>query len=173
MSGAAATARVCLQSQVDFGLGPRCLGFGDTPQSAVMRSRTGHVAFLDIDSVPLTLVAAPDHRLASSVRVSSEDLHGERLLVNVPGCSFRMAADKIIGPETERVEAGGVLVMRAWAEQRLGIALLPEFAVSTALESGKLAKLAFRTPQLNLRLVWRGDQNSSPGLRDLLYAASA
>jgi DNA-binding transcriptional LysR family regulator len=33
--------------------------------------------------------------------------------------------------------------MRAWAEQGLGISLLPEFAVSTALRSGTLAKLDF------------------------------
>jgi DNA-binding transcriptional LysR family regulator len=131
------------------------------------------LTFLDIDSVPLALVAAPEHPLAGRVRVMSEDLRGERLLVNVPGCSFRMAADKIIGPGTERIETGAVSIMQAWAEKGLGISLLPEFAVSTAVKSGKLTRLALSAPELSLRLVWRGDEEDSPGLRELLYAASA
>lgn len=66
-----------------------------------------------------------------------DDLRGERLLVNVPACSFWMAADQILGPGLERVRLG-----------------LP-------------------TPDLSLRLVWRADREILPGLRDVLYAASA
>jgi DNA-binding transcriptional LysR family regulator len=84
-----------------------------------------------------------------------------------------LAADKIIGPGSERVQAGGVSVMRAWAEQGLGISLLPEFAVSTVLSSGTLAELDFPTPDLSLRLVRRSDRKDLPGLREVLYAASA
>ncbi|MFV2174049.1 LysR family transcriptional regulator [Actinomadura sp. LOL_016] len=128
------------------------------------------LTFLDIDTVPLTLVTAPGHRLCGRTGLSPDDLSGERLLVNVPGCSFYMAADKALGPEPERVPAGGVQVMRAWAEQGLGIALLPEFAVTTALRSGSLTELGLPVPALSLRLVWRGDREALPGLRDLLYA---
>ncbi|WP_086824442.1 LysR family transcriptional regulator [Allokutzneria sp. NRRL B-24872] len=131
------------------------------------------LTFLDIDTVPLVLVAAAGHRLVGRARVTREDLAGERLLTNVPGCSFLMAADKIIGAGPERVRAGGVSVMRAWAEQGLGVALLPEFAVSAAVESGTLAALPFFAPTLSLRLVWRDDREDVPGLRDVLYAASA
>ena len=84
-----------------------------------------------------------------------------------------MAADKIIGPGPERVQAGAVPVMRAWAEQGMGISLLPEFAVSTAIQSGALTKLGIPTLDLSLRLVWRSDREDLPGLRDVLYAASA
>jgi DNA-binding transcriptional LysR family regulator len=133
----------------------------------------GPLAFLDVDEVPLALVAAPGHRLHRHPSLVPGDLSGERLLVNVPNCSFFMAADKIIGPAPERVHAGGVPVMRAWAEQGLGIALLPEFAVSAALESGTLARLRLPAPGLSLRLIWRSDREDHPGLRDLLYAASA
>jgi DNA-binding transcriptional LysR family regulator len=100
------------------------------------------------------------------------DLVDERLLVNTPNCSFLMAADKILGPGTERVRAGGVAVMRAWAEQGLGIALLPQFAVATTLESGALTRIALPAPDLCLRLVWREDRAELPGLRDVLYAAA-
>ncbi|MEV8638121.1 LysR family transcriptional regulator [Streptosporangium sp. NPDC051023] len=131
------------------------------------------LTFLDVGAVPLALVAAPGHRLRGRPHLSPGDLSGERLLVNVSNCSFLLAAEKIIGPGPERVQAGGVPVMRAWAEQGLGICLLPEFAVSTALESGTLTKLALSAPDLSLRLVWRDDREDLPGLRDVLYAACA
>ncbi|MEU7002634.1 LysR substrate-binding domain-containing protein [Nonomuraea sp. NPDC046570] len=72
----------------------------------------------------------------------------------------------------ERVRAGGVSVMCAWAAQGLGISLLPEFVVSASLRSGTLARLGLFAPDLSLRLVWRGDREDLPGLRDVLYAAS-
>ena len=131
------------------------------------------LAFLDVEAVPLALVAAPSHRLLGRPNLVPADLSGERLLVNVPNCSFFMAADKIIGPGPERVQAGAVPVMRAWAEQGMGISLLPEFAVSTAIQSGALTKLGIPTLDLSLRLVWRSDREDLPGLRDVLYAASA
>ncbi|GII61701.1 LysR family transcriptional regulator [Sphaerisporangium krabiense] len=131
------------------------------------------LTFVDVDMVPLALVAAPGHRLAESTQVVPDDLNGERLLVNVPACSFWMAADRILGPGPERVRAGSVAVIRAWAEQGLGLALLPEFAISDSLTNGTLTRLPLTTPDLSLRLVWRSDRETLPGLRDLLYAASA
>ncbi|WP_328808923.1 LysR family transcriptional regulator [Nonomuraea montanisoli] len=130
------------------------------------------LTFLDVDSVPLVLVAAPGHPLLGRPQVSPDDLAGERLLVNAANCSFLMAADRLIGPGPERVQVGGVQVMRAWAEQGLGIALLPGFAVAAALGAGTLARLAFPAPGLSLRLVWHADREATlPGLRDVLYAA--
>ncbi|WP_203881003.1 LysR family transcriptional regulator [Planotetraspora kaengkrachanensis] len=131
------------------------------------------LTFVDLDPVPLVLVAAPDHRLSGRRHLEPGDLSGERLLVNVPNCSFRMAADKLLGPGPRRVQAGGVAVMRAWAEQDLGMALLPAFAVDAALRSGTLVDLGLAAPDLLLRLVWRADREELPGLRDVLYAASA
>jgi DNA-binding transcriptional LysR family regulator len=130
------------------------------------------LTFLDVDAVPLVLVAAPGHRLRGVPRLAPDDLSSERLLVNVANCSFLLAADMIIGPGPERIQAGGVAVMRAWAEQGLGISLLPEFAVSAALKAGTLTELDLSTPDLSLRLVWRSDREGLPGLRDVLYAAS-
>ncbi|MGK5558941.1 LysR family transcriptional regulator, partial [Actinomadura kijaniata] len=94
------------------------------------------LTFLDVEPVPLALVAAPGHPLGGRPALAPADLAGERLLVNVPACSFRMAADRLLGPGPERVPADGVPVMRAWAEQGLGVALLPEFAVAPALAAG-------------------------------------
>ncbi|GAA0243286.1 LysR family transcriptional regulator [Cryptosporangium japonicum] len=119
------------------------------------------LTFVDAGVVPLVLVAAPDRGSAS-----------DPLLVNVPQCSFRLAAERLFGTDRPVVEAGGVAVMRAWAEQGLGIALLPEFAVAASLAAGTLVRLGTPAPDLALRLVWRADREARPGLRDLLYAAS-
>ncbi|WP_326691173.1 MULTISPECIES: LysR substrate-binding domain-containing protein [unclassified Streptomyces] len=62
--------------------------------------------------------------------------------------------------------------MRAWAEHGLGITLLPGFAVADNLRSGAPARPALPLPDLSLRLMWRADRESSPGVRDLRYAAA-
>ncbi|WP_182900998.1 LysR family transcriptional regulator [Microbispora sp. H10830] len=131
------------------------------------------LAFLDLDPVPLALVAAPDHPLAAAYRLRKEDLYGQRLLVNVPACSFWLAGERLLGDRVERVRAGGVPVMRAWAERGLGITLLPWFAVADQVAAGALARLAFDVPGLSLRLVWRADRETLPGMREILYASAA
>jgi DNA-binding transcriptional LysR family regulator len=131
------------------------------------------LAHVDLDPVPLVLVAAPDHPLRGRPDLRPADLAADRLLVNVPGCTFRMAADRLFGPRPERTQVAGVAVLRAWAEQGLGVSLLPEFAVAAALAAGTLVRLDLPAPTLAMRLVWRPDREDRPGLRDVLYAACA
>lgn len=130
------------------------------------------LTFIDLDPVPLALVSAPAHPLAARTALTPGDLKHERLLVNVPECSFWMAGNKILGSGPKRIKVGGVPVMRAWAEHGLGISLLPRFAVADSLRSGALVQLGLPLPDLSLRLVWREDQESLPGMRDILYAAA-
>ncbi|MFI6587855.1 LysR family transcriptional regulator [Embleya sp. NPDC050493] len=131
------------------------------------------LAFVDLEPVGLVLVAAPGHPLGGRSPIVGDDLRGHRLLVNAAACSFRLAGDRLLGAEVEQVRVGGVAVIRAWAEQGLGVALLPTFAVADQLASGKLIRLALDAPDLSLRLVWRPDRESVPGLREVLYAAAA
>ncbi|BCM70142.1 hypothetical protein EASAB2608_05476 [Streptomyces sp. EAS-AB2608] len=130
------------------------------------------LGFVDLDPVPLALVAAPTHPLAGRTALVPADLDHERLLVNVPECSFWMAGERILGAGPVRIRAGGVPVMRAWAEHGLGISLLPRFAVADSLRAGTLVRLDLALPDLSLRLVWREDRETLPGLRDILYAAA-
>ncbi|WP_225994591.1 LysR substrate-binding domain-containing protein [Streptomyces sp. SS1-1] len=108
---------------------------------------------------------------------TAADLEDERLLVNVPECPFWLAGQHLFGPGPRRVRAGGAPVMRAWAEHALGVTLLPRFAVASSLGAGSLGagtlvELALPVPDLSLRLVWREDRETLPGLRDILYAAA-
>ncbi|WP_433759630.1 LysR family transcriptional regulator [Nocardia sp. CA-135398] len=130
------------------------------------------LAFLDLDPVPLALVAAPTHPLTARSGLTPADLVDERLLVNVPECSFWMAGEKVLGSGPRRVKAGAVPVMRAWTEHGLGISLLPEFAVADGIAHGTLVRLDLPVPELSLRLVWRADQEALPEMREVLYAAA-
>lgn len=142
------------------------LGFGVPPDT--------RLDFADLETVPLVLVAEPSHPLAGAASVTREDLRDVRLLVSSSAaCSFTLAGEWLIGPGPERVRVGGVAVMRACAQQGLGVALLPEFAVAAELAAGALTRLAFTAPDLSLRLVWRPDREAAPGVRDMLYALSA
>jgi DNA-binding transcriptional LysR family regulator len=149
---------------LDTGNGLGELGF--TPPAAPLD-------FIDLEPVPLALVCAPTHPLRGKSQITREDLRGQKLLVNVPACSFWLAAERLLGSDVQRVSAGGVAVMRAWAEQGLGITLLPEFALTDQLTSGTLVRLRLDIPDLCLRLVWRADRETLPGVREVLYAASA
>ncbi|GAA3466347.1 LysR family transcriptional regulator [Nonomuraea roseola] len=148
------------------------LDSGDDVGGLGFPAPAGPLAFIDLDPVPLALVAAPAHPLAARAALTPGDLEHERLLVNVPECSFWMAGNKILGSGPRRIKAGGVPVMRAWAEHGLGISLLPRFAVADSLRSGALVPLDLPLPDLSLRLVWREDRESLPGMRDILYAAA-
>ncbi|GAA4201429.1 LysR family transcriptional regulator [Actinocatenispora rupis] len=118
--------------------------------------------FLDVADVPLVLVGAPDRPEGP-------------LLCTEPGCSFWLAADRVLGTAADRVELGTVGVIRAWAAGGRGHALLPEFAVADDLATGRLVRL----PQpaaapLSLRLAWRtGRDRTDADLRAVLYALSA
>lgn len=148
---------------LDTGEGLGGLGFGLPPAP---------LDFLDLETVRLMLVAAPDHPLSGRQRVTREDLRDQDLLVNVPACSFWLAGERLLGQDVRRVRAGGVAVMRAWAERGLGVTLLPEFAVSAQLTEGSLVRLSLDTTPLALRLVWRADREDVPGLREVLYAVA-
>ncbi|NUS10163.1 MAG: LysR family transcriptional regulator [Streptomyces sp.] len=130
--------------------------------------------FLDLDPVPLVLVASPAHPQAAADELAPADLDGQRLLVNnASTCSFALAAARIFGPRVERVQAGSVAVMRAWARQGVGLALLPAFAVTPDLAAGALVALPLRLPTLHLRLAWPPAAAAHPSTRALLYASTA
>ncbi|AEV84787.1 LysR family transcriptional regulator [Actinoplanes sp. SE50] len=166
--------RLALLTDVDAGRldAALLLDTGSTLGELGFRPPAASLRFLDLAPVPLTLVTEPHHELQRRPSHPTS-LHGQRLLLNAPNCSFALAADKLLGPGPERTFVGSLPTARSWAEQGLGVALLPEFAIADAVRNGTLAVLDFPLPALTLRLVWRADRENTPHVRDLLYAASA
>ncbi|MFI2608807.1 LysR family transcriptional regulator [Kitasatospora sp. NPDC018619] len=109
---------------------------------------------LDLQDVPLALVAAPAHPLARAAELTPEHLRGHRLLVDSPSCSYRLAGERLLGHHVRRLHTGAVPTTRACAEQGLGIALLPAHAVHAHVAAGTLTRLPLDPPPLRLRLLW-------------------
>ncbi|GAB3572079.1 hypothetical protein GCM10027445_28580 [Amycolatopsis endophytica] len=118
----------------------------------------GDLSFVDIESVRLFLVARPGPV-------------PDPLLVTPKGCSFRMAAERLLGTSRRRLEFDSVSTIRAWATQGLGVALLPDFVVSGDLAAGTLVALPKESGELAMRVAWRTDRDND--LRDVLYAMAA
>jgi DNA-binding transcriptional LysR family regulator len=130
------------------------------------------LTFLDLDPVPLVVAAPPTHPMAGRRGLGPPDMAGQRLLVAPAGCSFRIAGERVFGAVPDRVQMDSMAVIRGWTAKGMGIALLPEFAVAAELIAGTLVRLDFAVPDLALRLVWRADRETLPGLREVLYAAA-
>lgn len=140
------------------------LGFAPVP--------TG-LTHADVDEIPIALVASPDHPLAGRPTVGNADVLAHNLLVSEGQCSYRLLADRITLGQGSRTEVGSIAVIKAWAANGLGMALLPLFAVEEGLSTGTLVALPLRPPppSLRLRLVWRTTRDDDLDLRAVLYAA--
>lgn len=114
--------------------------------------------FLDIGEASLIMVEAPGRT-------------DPTMLVTTAGCSARLAADRVLGPDVRRRELPSVATVREWVRQGHGLAVLPDFVVESDLASGALVALAFDAPPLALRLAWQ--RGGEERLRDVLYALSA
>ncbi|MFJ3490648.1 LysR family transcriptional regulator [Leifsonia aquatica] len=130
------------------------------------------LALLDVEPVPLSVVVAPSHPLASTATLDPSAIASYPFIGNTHACSFWLAADTLTGPKTERIEAGSVTIAKAWVAQGLGVAVLPDFAIAPELTAGSLVRLPAAAPQLCLRLVWRPDREIQLGVRELLYAVA-
>ncbi|HVV10272.1 LysR family transcriptional regulator [Amycolatopsis sp.] len=120
---------------------------------------TPELSFVDVDTVRLFLVSRPGGASAGT------------LLITPEGCSFRMAAERMLPTYERRIEFDSVSTIRSWITQGLGVALLPEFAVAGDLADGTLVALDTPPAELALRVVWREDD--SRDLREVLYAMAA
>lgn len=130
---------------------------------------------LDVRDVTMTVVAPPEHPLVGRPVTIAEVQRTGGLIGREPRCSFWMATQRWLGPDTDLTAVGGLAQVREWVAAGRGIALLPEFAVHSDLASGRLVAVDVETPPLQLRLLWRENQDRQANdtahrLRPLLYA---
>ncbi|BCJ37089.1 LysR family transcriptional regulator [Actinocatenispora thailandica] len=173
--------RVRLRPEPDRGLLLAALERGDIDAAVLLDAgeHLGDLGFpppdsalehLDIRPVAMTVVVSPRHPLLGRPVTMGEIQRTGGLIGREPRCSFWMATRRWLGPDVDLTAVGGLAQVRDWTAAGRGIALLPEFAVHADLDSGRLAALDVPAPPLQLRLVWRHDEEATSRLRPLLYA---
>lgn len=111
------------------------------------------------------ILAAPDHRLASSLRVSAQDLMDEEVLLKALGCSYRNQFERqLIAAGAHPggfLEFQGVETIKRCVQIGLGIAPLPRMAVEAELASGQLVALPWEGPELQIStyVVWNPERH--------------
>ncbi|WP_220131259.1 substrate-binding domain-containing protein [Streptomyces sp. PT12] len=128
------------------------------------------IEYLDVREVPMTVVVPPGHPLLRRPVTMQGIRQTGGLIGRESRCSFWMATERWLGPDTDLTAVGGLAQVREWVATGRGIALLPEFTVHADLGSRRIAQLDVPAPPLQLRLIWREDHKNANGLRQLLYA---
>ncbi|WP_405179097.1 LysR family transcriptional regulator [Nocardia sp. NBC_01377] len=133
---------------------------------------TSAMSHLDIREVAMTTVAAPGSPLLGHPVTIDEIRRTGGLIGRESRCAFWMATQRWLGPDSDLRAVGGLAQVREWVAIGRGIAVLPEFAVRTDLETGRLVAIDVQTPPLHLRLIWLRNREATDSLQQLLYALS-
>ncbi|MEU3231437.1 LysR family transcriptional regulator [Nocardiopsis alba] len=125
---------------------------------------------------PLSLVAAPGHRLVEAGEVTVAELRKERVLGTEPGCAYRDLFESVLtGQDVEPfpiLEVGPTDTIKRGVAEGLGISLLPTVVVREELRSGRLVELPWSVEgRLHTRLLWRRG-GERPALRALIETAT-
>jgi len=120
------------------------------------------------------LLAAPEHRLANGFGVQPDDLHEETFLLTEAGCTYRAAFEnrlRAAGVQPSiTMEFGSVEAIKQCVMANLGITLLPEIAVCSEVNQGRLVSLPWFEPNFHMftRLLWHKDKWLSPALKEFI-----
>lgn len=149
------------------------LDVGDALGDLGFTAPRGDLDYLDVREVGMVTVADPANPMAQQPVSRAMLRQNAVLLGQEQRCSYWMATQHWLGPNTPLIAVGGVPQIKEWAREGRGVAVLPDFTVRDELDAGILRQLEIETPPLRLRLVWRrGEDTHRPALRDLLYAIS-
>ncbi|HVU14696.1 MAG TPA: LysR family transcriptional regulator [Phototrophicaceae bacterium] len=122
----------------------------------------------------LLLLAAPEHHLNDGGCVQPDDLRDESLLLTEAGCSYRGAFENRLLARgvrpTTTMEFGSVEAIKQCVMANLGLTLLPEIAVCSEVNQGKLVALPWFEPDFHMgtRLIWHKDKWLSPALQEFI-----
>jgi DNA-binding transcriptional LysR family regulator len=122
----------------------------------------------------VVLVAASKHPLTQRTTVRPRDLSGEHLLLTEEGCAYRKKFERILAARGVKPQGVGefasVEAIKQCAILGMGIALLPEIAVASAIRSGALRVLPWRGPDVSMstHIVWHKDRSLTPAMRGFL-----
>jgi len=98
-----------------------------------------------LGSEPLLCVTYPGHPLTTRERVDFKDLDGEVLLLPKSDCGYRMVFEQSLAAEKVApatiIEMNSTEAIKQTIMVGLGITVIPEIAVRTELNEGRMAKI--------------------------------
>ncbi len=126
---------------------------------------------------PFYILVAPDHPLASRTKLDIEDFNGETFLLTEKGCSYRTffersLSQKGMGGITE-LEFNSAEAIKQCAKIGMGIAILPEMAVTAELSRGELVSLPWDMTATSFatQMFWHEEKWISPAIHAFLNLA--
>ncbi|MEK4003654.1 LysR family transcriptional regulator [Paenibacillus sp. FSL H3-0333] len=123
------------------------------------------------------LLAAPDHRLASRPALAIEDFHGETFLLTEQGCSYRSFFERSLSQKgmagITELEFHSAEAIKQCAKLGMGIAILPEMAVSEELKRGELISLPWDLTAVSFatQMFWHEEKWLSPAIEAFIHLA--
>ena len=139
---------------------------------APLRSPSAVVELLVVE--PMRMVTYPDHPLFGLSKVRPADLRGETMLLTEAGCSYRAIFERLLHKDktylSSILEFHSVEAIKQCTMGGLGIAVLPEVAVTTEVAAGRLAILPYDMTRCRVetQLAWHKDKWLSPALQAFL-----
>jgi DNA-binding transcriptional LysR family regulator len=112
------------------------------------------VAFMPLSKEEMTIIAAPDHRLARKKTVTFSDLAREPLIMKERGSGTRKVVDELFATQGCKpeilMETSNAEFIKELVQRGEGISFLVKAAVAAELKEKKLVQVALQGPTLHL-----------------------
>jgi DNA-binding transcriptional LysR family regulator len=129
----------------------------------------------------ISVIAAPDHRLASLERAGPDDLDGEVVLFPAApdsGCAYRgqferQLTDRHVSPR-DALEFASIETVKQCVVAGMGVSALPSVAVEADVAAGNLVRLAWRGAfEVYTQVVWNARRSATPAMAAFIETAKA
>lgn len=123
---------------------------------------------------PMTVLAAPQHRLANYKIITPHDLNGESIIFTEEGCSYRTLLQSFLAAEQVQLknsmEVNSIQAIKHFTASGLGVTLLPVSSAVQEIAEGHLVSIPWAGPDFNLstQVVYHKDKWLSPALQSFL-----
>ena len=120
---------------------------------------------------PMVILSSPGHPLARKEGVYPQDLNGAPLILTEKDCTYRLLFESMLAQYAIKsrsvIETGNVQAIKQFAMGGLGITFLPLVAVEEECAQGRLARLNWKGPALEMltQVVYHRNKWISPPLK--------
>jgi len=123
---------------------------------------------------PFYVLVAPDHPLAARTALAIEDFNDETFLLTEKGCSYRTFFERSLSQKgvggITKLEFNSAEAIKQCAKIGMGIAILPEMAVTAEVNRGELVPLPWDLTATSFatQMYWHEEKWISPAIEAFL-----